>query len=306
MKLIAESDALTFRRMAVNREPRMIICSIHGCMEKWETWWDNDDNAAPLCDEHREEAVREDERLRVAIQNEAAGAVRLHIRENQREALLAAQVPAQYAGFTHSSWEERYGIWPGRSTPQGPDLTTTEFLGEMTDWPVGWTSDSGWGQPERTLDWAVVLYGDVGARKTGLATAVAVNAMGCGRVLPGDVLYIDMCTWLRCLKRDKFENYDEVWWAAAHAKMLIFDDVGAVHGNKLSLLEMGLKPGWWQAEVAELIRYRHMWAKPTVFTSNGTLQAMGAIDASILSRISVRLQWRCEGEDHRIQNRAEI
>lgn len=230
-----------------------------------------------------------------------AGARTASIAANPNTALLAAGVPATYAALTRQTWEREYRPWPTKLVPREPGSKGTAewFMSEMAQWPAGWTVDEGWDDPSRHVDWAVMLHGLYGGRKTGLSTAVAANAMARGALFPEHLVFADMCVWIKLMKRNRFAESDYWWWRAADAPMLIFDDIGAVKDARLDDLERGAKKGWWQYQVAELVRYRYMHAFPTLFTSNGTVEAMAAIDPSLPSRLDVRLQWEVEGQDFR-------
>lgn len=195
--------------------------------------------------------------------------------------LRRAGTPSSYAHLTRRSWEEAWGPW-----------SEHEVYREIVGWPPASPMPR-----DRLDDWLILLYGRYGHRKTGLATSILGEAIERGF---DDVRWEDMNTWLRMLRWNNFERYDVVWWRAAGAQVLVFDDVGSIKGARVGGRRND--QGWWKEEVSEILRYRHAEALPTVVTTNGTIEDLGEIDRSLPSRMDVKMAWEMGGGvDYRIE-----
>jgi hypothetical protein len=247
--------------------------------------WDCDDRlAAEFAEQQRRE---EGERRRREWEVHLAD-----VRANLPHHMAAAGVPTGYLRFTRASWEARYGRWEDRESTRGL---------------VGW--------PQPPLDpaaWLVVFYGPYGRRKTSMATALLAEGLLRGL----RCRWWDMNDYLERLRRGiRLErdghyghgSYGEVKLEAVDCDLLVLDDLGAVRGARAAppspsvVMHDRSQAGWWQEEVAYLLRQRHSWVRATVVTHNGArVEDVGIVDQSLVSRMDVGFAFDMDdGVDHR-------
>lgn len=194
-------------------------------------------------------------------------------RENLPSLLSKAGAPPVYARLSRETWEARYGLWEDH---------------EKSRRYIGWPGD---GFDLYDGDQIICLYGLYGRRKTGFATAILGECIVAGM----SAVWIDTATWLRAMKADGFSRQDAEWERVISADVRLFDDFGGVVGSR------GARSESWDLEkMAEVARYCHMNALPTIYTTNGSLDDLAAIDGSLPSRFATRLAIEMRGQDRRI------
>lgn len=163
----------------------------------------------------------------------------------------AAQIPEEYAACDLAS----YAAIPGS------DVAAARALREIEQ-----------GEP-----CSLYLWGEVGRGKTGLAVALGRAWLERGHALLF-VTSIELLDRLRATfnrRDDEDASTDEVMGAAQDAAVLILDDIGREVATP-----------WVAERVFSLVNYRQMRHRPTIYTSNKSLEAVGQhFDAAIASRI---------------------
>lgn len=253
--------------------------------------WKNPHGGEGECDDCRRSREADERRAVACFAKEQERRRLSGIRDNLPEFMSRAGIPAGYHRYTRESWEALYGAWEDRES-------TRELIG----WP--------W-QDLHPCDWAVVLYGPYGRRKTSLATSVLVEALCRGL----DVQFWDMNDYLERLKlgirKEKaeqaqlqhgwqmsFELVDAVPYTILKNRVLdvpvlLLDDLGSIRGARSG-------EGWWREEITFLLRQRHAWNRATIVTTNGEIESLRVIDPSLVSRLDVRLAWEMDdGTDYR-------
>lgn len=163
-----------------------------------------------------------------------------------------SEVPALYQGFTLDSYAElsgRHGL-----------------VASLRDWQAG----------ERWL----LLTGDVGVGKTGIAVSLLLEWMRAGHV----GLYVSMPMFLsriRATYREGGDNTDEleVLGSAASVPMLVLDDVG-----------VAMLTEWGREKLYTLMNERCVSGRRTIVTSN-----LRADDGSLEAYLSTRTWDRLRG-----------
>jgi len=194
------------------------------------------------------------------------------------ELLRRAGAPRRYARLTRASWKEAYGPWSEHAA-----------MRRLVDW-----TGSG---PE----WLVLIYGPAyGQRKTGAATALLGEQLARGR----RGVWIDQADWIRRLRAGwslgkGVAAEEEVYRRAAHAEVLLLDDIGAVSAIR--------DAAYWREQCAELLRHREAEELPTIVTANlSSWTDVAKIHPSLVSRCDVRLKIKFSGErDHRREKAAD-
>lgn len=243
---------------------------------------DREQREAEEAHQHRLEEEARRERDRIA-----------DLRANLATHQAHAGVPAGYRRYTRGAWETLYGAWEGRESTR-----------KLIDWPAADLDP---------LDWLVVFYGPYGRRKTSMATSILGEAicrdMSC--------VWWDMNDYLEKLKlgirREKAESaiakgtlsymprelenvqpYTLIKRWAWESDLLLLDDLGSLKGARPS------SDAWWREEIAGLLRHRHAWLRATIVTTNGQIEDLHIIDASLVSRMDVRLAFDMDdGTDYR-------
>lgn len=163
----------------------------------------------------------------------------------------ASQIPPAFTGYTLDSYAERTG-----------DLGLVETLREW----------------QRGLQW-LVLVGDVGIGKSGLAASLLLDWMRAGQ----SGLYLVTPTFLSRLRatyREHGDDVDElaVMASVISAPLLVLDDVGTARLSE-----------WGAEKLFTLVNERAMHGRRTIVTSN-LLVSDGALEAHVGPRTWDRIR----------------
>jgi len=105
----------------------------------------------------------------------------------------------------------------------------------------------------------LVLSGQTGAGKSYLAAAVLVRLLTTGRLRASDCLWVSEARWLESVRNEY--GTIEVDQAPFDRRFIVYDDLGAGYANDLR-----------RAMVEKLIRDRHDRMRPTIITSNFSIE----------------------------------
>ena len=245
------------------------------------------------CDECQQLEFEAEEALRSATEAEE-----LADRQRQRidhigEYMARAGAPRRYLAYTRETWEAKYPPWS--------KTTMTSIHGEKLS--LEEISQIWLDQENPPDDWLLVIFGEVGMRKTSFGTAVLAKAVEAGE----DCRWIDAERWVDDLEygmRDPsrpnpgWRTTAEVFRDSSKAGRLMIDDLGAI---RVARAGRRSEQDWWKERHALQLRERESQMWPTIVNSNmGNLDQLAAINYSLPSRLkAARLAFRVTGQDHR-------
>lgn len=166
-----------------------------------------------------------------------------------------AGIPAEFRGYSFETWD---GL--PQSLTDGKNLARVG-CGMFAEGNI-WMQDSG------EEKYGLVLSGDVGTGKSGLASATAMER---AQRHGSSVLWIDFSKYLRKVRatyRDDSEtSYDEIASAATGVGLLLFDDFGDAASNRPVSDNV-------RSIVYDVVSERYNEHRPIIFTTNLTQSAM--------------------------------